>query len=131
MEEYPSVLPDPLWDSYKITPISNIVRSTMESGRIRQRRSDTSTHFNFSLTWRFTRQQYAIFASWHKHKINDGTDQFYITIDGLNGRARHIVQMQGGIYQPTFNNGFWDVSTTLECFNPTPMTEADLDSELS
>lgn len=131
MESYPSILPAPLRDSYSLANTPNIRRSQFASGRIRQRKLDNTTRMVITPTFRFNQSQFSIFAGWHKHKISDGADQFTINLHGLNGLHTQTAQMISGEYSSRFNDGFWDVTTTLEVFNPVAITESDLNAELS
>lgn len=113
-EAYPDFLPRPS-QNYNLDVNASIGRTQMDSGRIRQRRRFTSTKDQIAVVWQFTDQEFAMFTSFVKFKINDGADWFTAEIVTGNGIQEQTVRMQGGNYQSAYRSHFnWNVSAVLD-----------------
>lgn len=117
-------------ESYEIGGQPIGIRTVFEGGNSRQRRTDSGSRYNVAVKWRFTQSQFEIFCAWHRYKINDGFDQFYIDLFVRGSLQSILVQFVDGIYSSTLNAGYWDVIGTLETFTPVTITEAELDAIL-
>lgn len=61
---YPEGLPCPLRENYAFTPVNNIRRTPMDSGRARQRIEFPNAPTLVSLSWIFNQQQAMLFEAW-------------------------------------------------------------------
>lgn len=61
---YPATLPPPLRENYGFTPVNNIRRTPMDSGRARQRIEFRNVPTVASLSWMLTDTQARLFESW-------------------------------------------------------------------
>ncbi|AIR90236.1 hypothetical protein [Pseudomonas cremoricolorata] len=69
MKAIPDLLPFPLREGYGISPVSQIVRTPMASGRAMQRRRYRSVPALFNVSWLFTRKEAQLFDGWRKWDI--------------------------------------------------------------
>lgn len=69
---YPAGLPCPLRDNYGFTPVNNIRRTPMDSGRARQRIEFRNVPTLVSLQWIFTQPQAALFEAWAAQVVGAG-----------------------------------------------------------
>lgn len=84
---YPSakVLPRPLADGYGLTAMPATIRTEMDNGTPRQRRRFTRTLTAGSLSFNFRAEQFALFDSWWRSTLLDGTAWFQIQLrNGLS-----------------------------------------------
>lgn len=82
LPEYPhGLLPYPLREGYGLTPVSPLMRTSMQSGRAKQRRRYKSTPTEADVTWQFTQEgQAQLFEAWYSAVINDGASYFYMAL---------------------------------------------------
>lgn len=132
METFPEhLLPDPSYEPYSIAHESSILRTTMESGRVRQRRTDTSTVTTVKVLWNLKWDEYNYFTAWHKYKLHDGTDTFLIRLKGLRERTLCQARFVEGNFSMIFVEGMFRVSANLEIYNAPTLSEAELNAALT
>lgn len=69
---YPEGLPCPLREGYGFTPVNNIVRTDMQSGRARQRVDFPKTPDTIGLRWIFNSPQASLFQAWAEQIVGAG-----------------------------------------------------------
>lgn len=69
---YPEGLPCPLRESYGFTPVNNIRRTPMDSGRARQRVEFRNVPTMVSLRWVMTSPQASLFEAWAAQVVGAG-----------------------------------------------------------
>ena len=69
---YPEGLPCPLRENYARTPVNNIRRTPMDSGRSRQRVEFTNVPDTIQLTWVMTPTQARLFEAWTAQVVGAG-----------------------------------------------------------
>jgi hypothetical protein len=69
---YPEGLPCPLRESYGFTPVNNIRRTPMDSGRARQRIEFRNVPTMVSLRWTMTSPQASLFEAWAAQVVGAG-----------------------------------------------------------
>lgn len=69
---YPEGLPCPLRENYGFTPVNNIRRTPMDSGRARQRIEFQNVPATVNLQWIMTASQASIFESWAAYVAGAG-----------------------------------------------------------
>lgn len=69
---YPEGLPCPLREGYEFTPVNNIVRTDMQSGRARQRVDFPRTPDTIQLKWIFNSPQATLFQAWAEQVVGAG-----------------------------------------------------------
>jgi hypothetical protein len=61
---FPTTLPRPSYNGYKLEPTDQTIRTDMEVGAARQRRRTAARHDQVSLSWTFSDAQMAEFRTW-------------------------------------------------------------------
>lgn len=112
-------LPMPQQEGYGFAPISPLARTTMTSGRARQRRRYLSTPTNASITWTFTNQGAAqYFELWYRYILKDGVNWFYMKLQTPAGvdtyKCRFTEIYQGPTLIPP---RYWKFTATLELWD--------------
>lgn len=69
---YPVGLPCPLREGYGFTPVNNIVRTDMQSGRARQRVDFPATPDTIQLRWIFNSAEASLFQAWAAQVVGAG-----------------------------------------------------------
>lgn len=126
-KDYPSYLPKPLRDNYDIEHTSPFARTTMSTGRARQRRTFTSVPSAVTLSWYMKEPEAQLFEAWFKYEITDGSDWFNIDLKTPVGNFApyecRFMEMYEG---PTINNANdWRFSAQLEIRERPVLTQND------
>jgi hypothetical protein len=116
LPEYPhDLLPYPLRDGYGLTPVSPLMRTTMESGRAKQRRRYKSTPTQVDVSWQFTQPgQAQLFEAWYAGVLQDGASYFYMKLKtplGMQPYKCRFVDIYDG---PKPVGNFWRYQAVLE-----------------
>lgn len=78
--DYPAELPVPLRSGYGLQHASPMMRTEMQTGRARQRRTYTSVPTMVSASWLLTETQAQLFEAFFRYTISDGTEWFNATL---------------------------------------------------
>lgn len=125
---WPTTLPLPLMQGYGIEDDPKIVRTDMEAGSSRQRRTSTQASSELTVQWNFTLFQFALFESWLRHRANYGATWFNITYLAGPGLLECEARFQKGKAPAKFQNGARVVVTAKLDVRDRPMLEdGDLD----
>lgn len=113
---YPKELPIPLKDGFGFEPVSPFLRTTLTSGRSRQRRLYTSVPTQSSVKWSFKKDNEAqLFEAWFRDALMDGVAWFYMRLKTPLGiqpyKCRFVDIYQGPILA---SGKFWQFTATLE-----------------
>lgn len=133
METWPNKLPLPAIN-FGINTSSNSIRTTMDSGVIRQRRRFTVEQVFAQATWELSDKAMTILIAFLKYKVNLGNDSFFmdLPLGGQEGAVTHVVRfVEGKFTQQYSEGGFWDVAAELEILPRLVITEAALDTHLA
>ena len=112
---WPTQLPLPEQSGYAIQHVSPLQRTTMVSGRARQRRVYTSVPSNVAVQWFLTEQQAQLFEVFFRYAITDGADWFLLPLKTPMFTGDYECRFTGIYEGPTltaFNK--WTVSATIE-----------------
>lgn len=113
--DYPAELPAPLWAPNQYAVTSPNQRTTMDSGRARQRRKFSSVPVMRSATWVMTSAQARLFELWYKETLKDGTEWFNIYLRHPIGYAVRVCRIAGVYNGPiAWGADGWQFSATLE-----------------
>ena len=108
-------LPMPQRPGYGFTPVSPLQRSTMTSGRTRQRRKYTSVPTAASVSWVFTDAQAQLFEVWYRDVITDGAAWFNMRIRTPMGVGDYVCRFDDIYDGPAlYALGYWKYTATLE-----------------
>lgn len=111
------LLPLPRKDGYSIEPDGGIIKSQMESGTARQRRTTTSSTSAITVRWSFTNREFAVFQAWVKHDALYGAAWFDIDLLSGLGLVTHEARFVDKVpYKGSINTNTnkWDVTARLE-----------------
>ncbi|MGN7613053.1 hypothetical protein ACQZV8_13320 [Magnetococcales bacterium HHB-1] len=112
--QWPVTLPLPTTSGYGVVPQEAVLRTDMEAGPARQRRRFTQTSTEISVRWRFTKQQYALFEAWYKHRAQEGGTWFNMALKGGIGITDHDCRFKEPFTASLENNLVWIVTSKLE-----------------
>ena len=119
MPSFPSQLPRPLQSGYGLQHVSPFIRTEMQSGRARQRRTFTNVPSSVSVTWFFTSpSECALFEGWFRDTggAGDGANWFDMELQTPLGADDSYQCRFAGMYQGPTLAAFdkWQVTATLE-----------------
>lgn len=117
MASYPSQLPLPMQQGYAIQHQSPFMRTEMQSGRARQRRTFTSVPSAVSAEWFFTTGECQLFEIWFASSFgaDDGAAWFQMRLQtpiGIKEYDCRFSEMYQGPRLVAFDN--WQISATIE-----------------
>ncbi|EFC5129665.1 TPA: hypothetical protein JLF01_002029 [Escherichia coli] len=108
-------LPMPQRSGHGFTPVSPLQRSTMTSGRTRQRRKYTSVPTEASVSWVFNDAQAQLFEVWFRDVITDGAAWFNMRMRTPMSVGDYVCRFKDIYDGPVlFGLGFWKFTATLE-----------------
>ena len=112
---WPTQLPLPEQSGYAIQHVSPTQRTTMVSGRARQRRVYTSVPSNVAVQWFLTEQQAQLFEAFFRYSITDGADWFLLPLKTPMFTGNYECRFTG-IYEGPVLIAYdkWTVSATIE-----------------
>ena len=112
---WPTQLPMPEQSGYAIQHVGPLQRTTMVSGRARQRRVYTSVPSNVAVQWFLTEQQAQLFEAFFSYAITDGADWFLLPLKTPMFTGDYECRFTG-IYEGPTLTAFdkWSVSATIE-----------------
>ena len=112
---WPTQLPLPEQSGYAIQHVSPTQRTTMVSGRARQRRVYTSVPSNVAVQWFLTEQQAQLFEAFFRYAITDGADWFLLPLETPMFTGNYECRF-AGIYEGPVLIAYdkWTVSATIE-----------------
>lgn len=122
--DFPSQLPTPQRANYGLRPVATFARTTMASGRAKQRQIFTSVPSLVPVTWLFTEPQAQIFEAWFKYEISDGVDWFNSKLKspiGLKDYECRFAEMYRGPELVGLNH--WRYTARLEIVERPTITE--------
>lgn len=96
---YPDSLPLPIRNGYQVNHVSPMMRTELDTGRARQRRRYTSVPSIVSVSWIFTQPQAAVFESWFRYGLVDGSEWFNARLRtplGLESYECRFAEMYSG-----------------------------------
>ena len=112
---YPSQLPRPLIDGYKLSTTDPLMRSDMNSGRARQRRKFTSVPTTVKVSWNMDQLQAGFFEAWYARTLVDGAEWFVCELESTAGFQEYECRFVGIYDGPEKVQVLrWEFSATLE-----------------
>lgn len=113
--DYPDGLPHPLREGKTTRHVQPFLRTTMESGRARQRRRFTSVPSIGTYRFIFTDTQAAAFELWFKTALKDGTEWFNMPRRTPLGQSVLVCRFTGMYEGPDeFGLNMWTISAEME-----------------
>lgn len=115
IEEYPTVLPLGQRNGRSYKTVETVKRSTMVSGRARQRKRYPKVPTMTSLTFLFNDIECSIFTAWFRDALNDGVSWFNMPLRTPLGLGKHYSRFMGMYDGPTHvGPNLWQVTASLE-----------------
>lgn len=116
MIQYPDYLPVPLRDSYGFEMEDPMIRSDLQSGRVRQRRRHTKVPTYSSVQWLMTDLQARMFEAWWEEVLISGTEWFEMPLKTpLGGLQNYQSRFRGAYRGPTLVGvSLWRFTAELE-----------------
>lgn len=93
--KYPSTLPTPLRMGYGMNHVSPMMRTELQSGRARQRRTYTSVPTIVDVSWLMDKNQAQIFEAWFKFTVMDGVEWFDCKLRTPLGLSEYYCRFAG------------------------------------
>ncbi len=122
---WPTIFPAPVM-GMPFDVDGTVLRSTMSSGQIRQRRRFTQEIRTVGATWDLNDIQFLIFQSFYFDTLEGGAEWFNINLPMGDGFQAYVARFVGGKYRAT-NQGIlnWKVSAQLEVFEANQLLSGD------
>lgn len=126
---WPPMLPS-VSNSFAFRVETDTLRTTMDSGRARQRSRSTKEVVMARATWEFSDLEFRVFQSFYKHRIGNGADWFICELALGNRLQNYVVRFTGEGYQNTHRPVLnWNVSANLEVEELGVMNSDELSDE--
>jgi len=113
--DFPTTLPLPLRNGYRLNHVSPLMRSELQSGRARQRRKYTIVPSIVSVSWLLTTPQAQQFESWFRWSTVDGSEWFNCRLSTPMGLAEYecrFTEMYSG--PELVGISHWKITAQLE-----------------
>lgn len=112
----PDFLPLPQQDGYGFKDAVKILRTEMDDGLSRQRKTYPNTPSSLSVTWQFTDEELAVFDAWHEQYTSSGADWFSskIVTPGSEIKEEIVRIVADSTSVSLLTHGYWEVSATLD-----------------
>jgi hypothetical protein len=123
--------PRALASGYSMQPGKAALRTEMDSGHARQRRTSASVPERIKAQWRLTGLQVKVWRSWWKHELLDGTVWFPCELSDGQGVATASCRFVG---EPTItleSGNIFTVSGEVEVEDLPLMSPEDLEAYLA
>lgn len=112
---FPSTLPSVMMSEYGFKPGNAVARTEMDTGLARQRRRFVSVPTEYSVKWKFTRAQFAIFEKFFEEDIFHGAGWFTIQLVNGVGETTYTARFIEPYSVTTIAKEFmWEVTATIE-----------------
>lgn len=115
--DYPEGLPSPLRAGYGLEHVSPVLRTTLSTGRARQRRLYTSVPSLVTVSWLLSDVQAQVFEGWFRWALVDGQSWFNCRLRTPIGHRPYQCRFVGMYRGPALvgaNN--WRFEAELEIF---------------
>lgn len=115
-EAFPAFLPGPT-GNFGGDVSSSVIRTPMDSGRVRQRRRYTRENRTYNVSWNFTGFEFKMFQSWFVNKISNGADSCSISLpvdgDGFKTVEAKFIEGKYSFAHTPNQPLYWTVSAKL------------------
>lgn len=108
-------LPCPLKEGFGLKPTSTLKRTTMVTGRARQRRAYRSVPTETAVSWIFSDAEAQLFEAWFRDVLNDGQAWFNMPLLTPVGSRNYVCRFTDIYEGPTPEGGmFWRYTARIE-----------------
>lgn len=123
MIKFPASLPAPSQE-FSITTDNNSIRTTMDSGRTRQRKKNTQRYYSAQVIWQFDDAEFSTFKGFLYYEAQDGVAWFEANLFTGDTLIPHKMRLLNGQYTASYTAwGGWAVSATIDLerlYSPEP-----------
>ncbi len=121
---YPSTFPCPLHEGHETNHVSPLLRSELQTGRVRQRRAYTSVPSIISVSWIMESDIAAVFEIWFRDALVDGAEWFNMDICTPAGKLPCVCRFAGMYSGPKLvGRDHWKFEADLETFERAILAE--------
>lgn len=122
--DFPKMLPTPLRNGYGLKSGPTFARTTMASGRAKQRPVNKVVPTMVPVTFLLTQEQAQIFEGWFNYEINYGTAWFNCQLDSPMGLRPYECRFTDMYEGPKLRGlRHWEYTAQLEIFERPIITE--------
>ena len=121
---FPPSLPQPNLNPYTLSPTPHILKTSMESGAVRQRNTSLLSYHSLSCSWTFSQEQYSAFSQWFHSDIQNGANSFAISIMTPAGIQTVSARFSEPFRAQLSAHNLWSVHAQLQVFFPTSNPKA-------
>ena len=123
-----NILPLPSPD-FSVSNSFNVAETRMDSGRRRLRPRNTKPLAEASIQLELTRFQYAFFVAIWNHKLNNGTDWFYMRLPAPNDESLTLqrIRFVGDYSADHRQHENWNISVNIEFFEQASFSQEYID----
>lgn len=119
MAAWPTSLPQPIADGYRLAPEDPVIRTDMEVGAPRARRRTSARNDRVEVKWLFTDAQFVIFRDWFDDAAagaSGGAAWFNVRLKIGTGGMADVEARFAGIWKSAdhYAPDIWVVTATLE-----------------
>lgn len=122
---YPAILPRPQRAGYAMGVSGTTIGTPRDRTAARCRAIGLGSRTVAVLTWVFTADQFAFFAGWWRHDLEQGTQPAQVVLPNGNSEAAQPVRFLGP-YAAEDLVGRWKVSATVELTAPPRLSADDI-----
>lgn len=113
--QYPAQLPRPERSGYMLNHVDPMRRTTLQSGRARQRRAYTTVPTMVQGTWRLKNAEAMLFEGFYRHTLLDGVEWFLCPLQTPIGIREYVARFTGMYQGPELiGPSVWSITATLE-----------------
>lgn len=114
MIKFPTGLPAPSQE-FSIQQAPNSTRTSMQSGRVRQRRTSANQAYQSSIRWVFTDEEFELFKFFLEYEAAGGSAWFDAPLFTGGQVKPHRIRLIDGAYSAEYQSWFgWAVSATVD-----------------
>lgn len=114
MIRMPAVIPAPSQE-FSLGNEPNAIRTTMESGLVRQRKTHLFKKYTASIKWELTAEEYGIFTEFLEREAGGGVAWFESPLFTVDIIAPHKIRLVNGVFQSSYQSwGGWVVTATAD-----------------
>lgn len=125
MIKFPKILPAPSQE-FSLGNEPNSVRTTMESGAIRQRRTALTSRYRASIKWEMLDEEYNIFLQFLEFEAAGGVAWFETPLCTVSGVSQHKVRLVNGVFHSSYQAWCgWVVTAEVDVEKLITLNEGD------
>ena len=114
MIKFPKVLPAPSQE-FNYGNETNSIRTTMESGLVRQRKTHLFNRYTASIKWELTAEEYGVFTQFLEQEASGGVAWFEAPLYTVDTLTPHKIRLVNGVFQSSYQSwGGWVVTATAD-----------------